>query len=226
MKKFLLVLIGALVLLVGCGKETDGEKFKKEYESLNGETTSSGKEYLSVEIDENNPVKYVTIKELIDIIKHGTGVIYLGYPECPWCRNAVPILLDAVDSTSTENIYYLNMYDVRDKLSLDDDGNIVTEIEGDDSYQDLLNALEPILDDYILTDDSGVEINTGEKRIYVPLVIFVRDGEIIDYHADTVSTQDDPYVSLTDEEKNELTTIYKEKINKITGNVCTEEGRC
>ena len=110
--------------------------------------------------------------------------------------------------------------------TLDNDGNIVTEVEGAKGYTDLLNALDTILDDYVISDEDGNEVKTGEKRIYVPLVIFVRDGEIVDYHADTVSSQTDPYVALTNEEKNELINIYKEKINKITSNTCTDQGRC
>ena len=116
-------------------------------------------------------------------------------------------------------------YDVS-VVSLDNDGNIVTEVEGAKGYTDLLNALDTILDDYVISDEDGNEVKTGEKRIYVPLVVFVRDGEIVDYHADTVSSQTDPYVALTNEEKNELINIYKEKINKITSNTCTDQGRC
>lgn len=226
MKKIALVMSMILVLLVGCNKETDAEKFKNEYESLNGQTSQSGKKYLNVEIEKDNIIKYVSISELLDVIKNDTGVIYLGFPECPWCRNAVPALLEAANSTSIETIYYLNMFDVRDKLSLDNDGNIVTEVEDAKGYTDLLNALDTILDDYVISDEDGNEVKTGEKRIYVPLVIFVRDGEIVDYHADTVSSQTDPYVALTNEEKNELINIYKEKINKITSNTCTDQGRC
>lgn len=226
MKKIALVMSMILVLLVGCNKETDAEKFKNEYESLNGQNSQNGKKYLNVEIEKDNIIKYVSISELLDVIKNETGVIYLGFPECPWCRNAVPALLEAANSTSIETIYYLNMFDVRDKLSLDNDGNIVTEVEGAKGYTDLLNALDTILDDYVISDEDGNEVKTGEKRIYVPLVIFVRDGEIVDYHADTVSSQTDPYVDLTNEEKNELINIYKEKINKITSNTCTDQGRC
>ena len=48
-KKIALVMSMILVLLVGCNKETDAEKFKNEYESLNGQTSQSGKKYLNVE---------------------------------------------------------------------------------------------------------------------------------------------------------------------------------
>ena len=59
-KKIALVMSMILVLLVGCNKETDAEKFKNEYESLNGQTSQSGKKYLNVEIEKDNIIKYVT----------------------------------------------------------------------------------------------------------------------------------------------------------------------
>lgn len=225
MKKILL-LFTCLILLVGCGKESDSEKFKEEYESLNGQTTSSGNSYLNVTIDKNNVIKYASIEEIIDIIDNKTGVIYLGYPECPWCRNIVSPLLEAADSTSIDTIYYLNMHDIRDKKSLDSDGNVITEEEGNDKYKDLLNSLDSILEEYILTDSNGNEVKTGEKRIYVPLVVFVKDGEIVGYHANTVESQTDPYTPLTEEEKEELINIYKENIKLITSDSCDNEGRC
>ena len=86
--------------------------------SLNGTTSVSDKEYLEVDVDKNNVMKYTSIDKIIDIIKNGTGVIYLGYPECPWCRNAVPALLEVSESTSIDTIYYLNMKDVKDRFLL------------------------------------------------------------------------------------------------------------
>ena len=227
MKK-LLVLFITLLVATGCGKETDGEKFKREYEKLNGEIAASGEEYLTVDINKNNVIKYSMVDEIIAIVQDGTGVIYLGYPECPWCRNVVEPLLEAADSTALETIYYLNMRDIRDRLSLDSDGNVVVEVEEKEGYYDLVEALSAILDDYILTSTSGETINTGKKRIYVPIVIFVKNGDIVSYHADTVATQIDPYVELTEEENNELVNIYKEAIMKVIDlNYCSEdEERC
>lgn len=190
--------------------------------NLNGTTSVSDKEYLKVDVDKNNVMKYTSIDKIIDIIKNGTGVIYLGYPECPWCRKAVPALLEVSESTSIDTIYYLNMKDVKDE-DLDSDGNIITEKEGVKGYDELLAALDSILDDYTLTKEDGTTVTADEKRVYVPLVVFVKDGKIVDYYADTVESQRDPYVALT-KEKNELINIYKEGILKVTGDSsCNEE---
>lgn len=226
MKRVALILSCFLFLLVGCSKENDAIKFKKEYESLNGEISSSGKKYLDVDIDKKNIIKYADIEEINNIINNGTGVIYFGYPECPWCRNAVPCLLEAAGSTSLDKIYYLNLHDIRDTLVVGEDGNIVTEVEAEKGYKELLESLDNILDDYIIKDKDGKEVNTGEKRIYVPTVVFVLNGEIVDYYMDTVPTQTDPYVPLTEEEKNELINIYKERIKKVLDDTCTLEEKC
>ena len=45
-------------------------------------------------------------EEIFDILD-GTGIIYFGFPECPWCRNAVPVLLDAAEEVGIEKIYYI-----------------------------------------------------------------------------------------------------------------------
>ena len=227
-KKILLcIVILGVFCFTGCGKkevkDSDASKFKEEYESYNGEKTSSGKGYLEVSIPSDNVIKYSSITELLDVIKNKSGVIYLGYPTCPWCRNAITPLLEAASSTSLDKIYYLNMYEVRDAISYEN-GEFVTTKEGSSDYYDLVEALNSILDDYIVKDSDGVEHNTSKKRIYVPLVVFVKDGEIVSYHADTVASQTDPYVKLTNEQHDELYDIYLDGIHKVLNDVCDE--RC
>lgn len=222
MKKKILLLIVVLCVfsLVGCSKKDDyASKFKEEYESYNGKQTSSGKDYLKVEIPEENVIVYSSISEVLDIIKNKSGVIYFGFPTCPWCRNMVVPLLEAAGSTSLDKIYYLNMYEERDTIKYVD-GEFITEKEASEGYYDLVNALSSILDDYIVKDSDGIEHNTSKKRIYVPLVVFIKDGEIVDYHANTVDSQVDPYVKLNDEEHESLYNIYLNGIHKVLDDVC------
>ena len=108
-KKILLcIVILGVFCFTGCGKkevkDSDASKFKEEYESYNVEKTSSGKDYLEVSIPSDNVIKYSNITELLDVIKNKSGVIYLGYPTCPWCRNAITPLLEAASSTSLDKI--------------------------------------------------------------------------------------------------------------------------
>ena len=215
------LVIAILFFLLNNKGMSDGERFKQEYEELNDS-------HLEVNIDSDNMIKYIGLEEAIDIIKNDTGVIYFGYPSCPWCRNAVPVLLDAASSTSLDTIYYVNAYNIRDVKEIDDDGNIVTTNDGDRLYNDLLEVLDDILDPYTLTLDNGEVIDLGEKRLYVPMVLFVKDGEVVSYHLSTVDSQEDPSISLNDSQRDELYNIYLDGINNVVGGVCNvqESGSC
>jgi len=224
----LLVLITMIFCLGGClkEKETDALKFKNEYESLNGEESKSGKVYPEVLVDEDNIIEYVSLKEAAKLIDEETGVFYFGYASCPWCRNAVNMLLKAADSTDIDKIYYIDMEDMRDTKEVNVDGEVVTTKEGGEGYNELLKVLDSILLNYTIKDKDGNEVDAGEKRIYVPLVVFVVEGEIIDYHLDTVSSQTDPYVELNEEQQIELFNIYADGIHDVLGDVCEEEEHC
>lgn len=215
------LVIAILFFLLNNKGMSDGERFKQEYEELNDS-------HLEVNIDSDNMIKYISLEEAIDIIKNDTGVIYFGYPSCPWCRNAVPVLLDAASSTSLDTIYYVNAYNIRDVKEIDDDGNIVTTNEGDRLYDDLLGVLDDILDPYTITDDNGEVIDLGEKRLYVPMVLFVKDGEVVSYHLSTVDSQEDSSISLNDSQRDELYNIYLDGINNVVGGICNvqESGSC
>ena len=57
MKK-LLILVALLTITTSCKREGDGLRFKEEYEGLNGTTSVSGQEYLSINISKDNVIKY------------------------------------------------------------------------------------------------------------------------------------------------------------------------
>lgn len=221
-KVFLWVLVAFLFISVtGCtSKNSDAIKFKNEYESLNGKNGYGDNINPEVKIDKKNAVKYADADKIIDVLDNGTGIIYLGYPECPWCRNAVPVLLEAASELNVKDVYYINLKDERDTIEVMEDGTLKTTKEGTEGYKKLLKRLDAVLDEYVLEDLNGNEVKTGEKRIYVPLVLFVREGKIVGVHSDTVSSQTNPYVALTTDQKNELLDIYIDLIHKVLNDVC------
>lgn len=201
------------------GKEqTEALKFKEEYEAYNNTKDASGKEYVNVSIDEDNIMHYASFNELKELLTSGTGVIYFGFPECPWCRNAVPVLVNASNSTGLDKIYYFNASNIRDEKSLDEEGNIITTKEGTKEYYELVSLLDDVLLAYDGLNDESI------KRLYFPMVVFVRDGKIVGTHIDTVSTQTNPRVPLNDEQVKELTNIYVSNIMKVLDDACDE--RC
>lgn len=190
-------------------------KFKEEYELLNNKETPTGKRYKSIDLNPQNRFVYADIDKIKEVI-NGTGVIYFGFPECPWCRNSVPVIEEAAKQAGIDKIYYLNVYDIRDEKKLDDNGNVITIKEGTEEYKDLLNLLGDSLPEYKGLNDPSI------KRIYVPLVITVKNGKVIDSHLSTVESQKNPYVELTDDQYSELLKLYKDAFSQIA-NVCKTE---
>lgn len=193
-------------------ENTDAIKFKETYESLNGKKTSSGNTYPKVTLNDNNPFVYKSAKEIVETLKNGTGLIYLGFPNCPWCRNSVNVL----QYVNTNEILYLDVTDHRDSYEVID-GELTKTKEGTKEYYEILELLDSILTDYEVDG-----LNTNEKRIYVPLVVGVKDGKIVGYHADTVDLDEGqtPYDLLTDKQQNELKLIYDEINAKVSGDTC------
>ena len=75
----IITLILSVLLLTSCkGKETisDSKKFASEY----------------TQVQEYNVFTYRSEDEIIKILEHGTGIVYLGFPECPWCQAYVKYL--------------------------------------------------------------------------------------------------------------------------------------
>lgn len=213
----LITILALIGILIFSNQQNDGLKFKKEYENLNGEKSASGKEYLELNIPKDNKIYYASYEEVMDVLDHGTGIIYFGFPECPWCRNAVPALLEATEETSIDKIYYFNALSIRDKKSLDENGNIVTEQKGTKEYYQLVEALSSVLGPYQGLNDETI------LRLYFPTVVFVKDGKIIGSHEGTITSQENPYVGLTETQKEELKKIYTDYIHEMLGDLCIDK---
>ncbi len=210
----ILIVIGGLLYFVFSDKE-DNQRFKNEYESLNGQKNEHGKTYVEVSVIEDNNVKYASFDEVMDFLNEGTGILYLGFPECPWCRNMVPILTETAKEEEVSTLYYFNALSIRDIKELNDEGKIVVKQQGTKEYYELVDKLSDFLTPYEGLNDEGI------KRIYFPTVVFVQGGKIVDVHIGTVDSQEDPYKVLNKKQKAELKKIYQNSIKKIYG-ICDE----
>lgn len=177
---FLLVITGCTVTKVKDDTETDAIKFSKEYPS----------------VSENNVYKYATFDNVIDTIKAGSGIIYLGFPTCPWCKEATPVLNEAAKNRDVKEILYYNFKDIRQNNT--------------EEYQELVSLLE----DYIGEDAEG------NKRIGAPTVVFVQNGKIKGVHIDTVEGHDATERKMTTEEVRVLKQTYTDLIDKVYNDEC------
>ncbi len=208
-KRGLVIFILGVILLVlfiwstgAFSKNSDATKFYSEYGSVS-------------DIKENNLYKYASKEQVLNILDHDTGVIYFGYSTCTWCKSMVSVLNDAASEAEVKEINYYDIKNDRDELVLNENNEIITEKQGTAFYRELLKELDDVLSPYLLKDSEGKEVDTEEKRIYVPLVVFVKEGEAVFAHQNTIESQDDPMKKLTKKEEEELKAIYKKGFDLI-----------
>lgn len=227
MKKLITIflLLVMTITMTGCNKkenkQTDGYKFKEEYMSVNGLENASGKKNREVTIDEKNPMVYSTAEEIADKIENKeTFVVYFGFPTCPWCRSMIEQLLKCAKDNNQEKIYYVDVQEIRDKYSLNDEGELEKTEEGSEGYNRLIELMKDVLSDYTLTDENGNSKSTGEKRIYAPNVVAVVNGKPEKMVEGTSSKLEDPYAELTEEMKEESYSSLKCIFECLEKNVC------
>lgn len=215
----------------------DEKAFKEEYEGLNGTTYSSGEKISEIEIIADNNIKYISMEEAVKMLDSGSGVIYFGYASCSYCRNATPVLLEAMSSSELDTIYYVNLRptssdsltgagskenDLRDEYTLNSKNKAKKTSDAAESYYEVLTSLANHLDDYVLYTDAGKKVSTGEKRLYAPTVVSVINGEIVGFHQlpEEYQTNDENsnIKNLTNAEKKELLNSYSEVISNYLKN--------
>lgn len=208
-------------------EKTDAQRFKESYESLNATIRESdGATYQSITIDENNPIKYVSIGEMLEVMDKEDAVIYVGANWCPWCRNAVPVLLEVAREFGLKNLYYVELDDEKSVFEIRD-GKLVKTKEGSAAYYKLLERLGERFGQYSLKDEEGKEYPTGETRMSVPYVIGVSGGEIVADKKGTVKLDEGQtkYDLMTSEQKQQLREDYRKLFEVALGkkaNDCDE----
>jgi len=143
----------------------DALRFKEEYERYNGTLSDNGDFLIELYIPENNRVEYASLGRLIDRIDSGTGVFFFSSPTCPWSRQVLPTLLEAVDYQGVGALYY----------HIDSDR--------DSRNQNYLLILDR-LHDYLPTDERNQSpgedgFNPEMKQVATPHIFIVRDGVIV-----------------------------------------------
>lgn len=180
------IIIGVVIKLNDKpSKQSDAKKFSSEY----------------TEVDKNNVYVYRNIDEIINILEKGTGIVYLGFPECPWCQTYVKYLNEVALDLGIEKIYYYNIRKDRN--------------DNTDNYQKIVSILEK----YLQNDEEG------NKRIYVPSVIALKKGEIVGFDDETAWDTNGfstPKEYWTEDEIKDLKTKLETMIADTEMNICTE----
>lgn len=235
-KLFMIIVtvLAAIVLVLNIQKvitnnsQTDGIKFKEEYEKLNGKKNDQGKKYREITIDSKNKMVYKTTEEVLNLIdKKKSFILYFGFDTCPWCRSVVPTLA-SISKELNQEVYYIDVKDIRDTFELDDDNKPKLVKKGSKDYSKLLEKLEPVLEDYTLTDSDNNEIKVGEKRIYAPSIVSVIDGKAKELTTGISDKQTDGYMKLTKEMEKETYNKIKKVLKQVSdkNNTCYLDKGC
>lgn len=235
-KLFMIIVtvLAAIVLVLNIQKvisnnsQTDGIKFKEEYEKLNGKKNDQDKKYREITIDSKNKIVYKTTEEVLNLIdKKKSFVLYFGFDTCPWCRSVVPTLA-SISKELNQEVYYIDVKDIRDTFELDDDNKPKLVKKGSKDYSKLLEKLEPVLEDYTLTDSDNNEIKVGEKRIYAPSIVSVIDGKAKELTTGISDKQTDGYMKLTKEMEKDTYNKIKKVLKQVSdkNNTCYLDKGC
>ncbi len=205
----------------------DAVKFKEEYESLNNTDNGKDKNYRAVEINDENVFVYVTAEELAEKIDNDeTFIVYFGFKSCPWCRSVISTLDKVSREKKVDKIYYVDVLDIRDTLTLSKKDKVTTSKEGSEGYQKLIEQLSNVLADYTLTNSKDKKVKTGEKRIYAPNIVTVVKGEAVKLVEGISPDQTDAYMELTDDMLDYTTKQFEEVIQLYLDADCENQKFC
>lgn len=200
MKKFIFLCF-ALLLVVGCATKTttsntddeqvgycDGEEIVTC--GLDGGMDMSAYEGFN---DPHNAFVKSDMDEAIDIFKNKrSAILYFGFAKCPWCIEALPVMNEAAKVVE-RSIYYVETRDLERNL-----------LYTDEQKAEIVSYLY----DYLDTNDEG------EKHLFVPFVVVVKDGEVQSAHLGTIESHDAKEREMTEDEKLELRKIYDKMFQK------------
>lgn len=144
------VVIAIIISLVGAAwylqqyrpqpaRQTDAARFQAEYPRVAAD----------------NRFIYARDVAVLDVLEHGTGVVFLGYPQCSWCQRLSEYVDQAARAEGVDMVHYLNIRQARTSKN--------------ETYQKLVARLAP----YLSKDENG------QPRIFVPDVTIVKRGSIV-----------------------------------------------
>ena len=135
-------------------------------------------------------------EDLKSFIEHGTGILYFSFPECPWCQAYIPMLNEVLENSEMRANYY----------------NARNDKQNDRSFYD---EIAQLLIDHNKSDDPDIVLydNDGKPLIYVPLVVFIKNGEIISWNGES-NTNDTDVISVKDYWTSEKVKALKDTLTK------------
>lgn len=143
-------------------------------------------------LPEDNKFVLQSGDEIIDRFHNGTGVIFLGFKECPWCQKTAPLINKAATAEDVK-VYYTDIRQQRENYT--------------ETYQEIVSILTP----YLPKDEEGA------VRISTPDISIVKNGEIVwRFKLETVPDEEKtPEKYWTEERQAKAIEEFKEAMKKL-----------
>lgn len=145
-----------------------------------------------VNVSKNNVFKYSDAVEIYSKLKSDNAIIFMGFPSNIWSGYYANILNEAAKDSGIKEILYYDFYQDRKNKNA--------------TYESIVLSLS----NYLVTLDNG------DKEIYAPTLIIVKDGQIIAFDSETSLvkgniTPEDYWTELqTGIKYNNFLTMFKE----------------
>lgn len=119
----------------------------------------------------------VSVKEVVNVLDNYTGVVLFVND-----RKDINEFLSLLYDEETEaSIYVCNVKNDEVVLELSDNNNVVVKQRASKDYKLLLDRLGSYTETYFLNTNEDI-IETDYKRIVTPMVLFVKNGNILFSH--------------------------------------------
>ena len=146
--------------------------------------------------DKNHIYEVINADKMMAIIENKeTCIVVMGFKACPWCQALVPYVNEVAKQEGLKKIYYLDILDMRDNNESADHGK----------YLYFKEYFSTVLD-------------KEKDRINAPTVLSIKDGELMGFHLDTVSShlmEDNILPPLNSKQEEELKNILQNLIKSI-----------
>jgi len=147
-------------------------------------------EYVGIEGKTN--VKQISEESVLELFESGTGVLLFSFPESEWCQDIMPIINEIALSSEVE-VSYFNVRDIRQSN---------TE-EYQSMYLEIVEYLKTTEFDELLYSE-----------IFVPTLIKIENGEIVDFHLGTTTNHVETSTGLP-----ELNSAQEQELNSIINRI-------
>jgi len=157
------IIKGSISVILGIGMLIAfvilGNQDLKEVELTDGERFSESYKL----VPEDNVFVFKSLKEINKVLETGSGIVFLGFPACQWCQYYAKYVNEVAKEMQITEIYYFDISHDRENNSLD--------------YQKTVSLL-----------GNNIPLNDqNQRRVYVPDLTIVKDGEILNHNNETAT---------------------------------------